>query len=218
VIRAILFDHDGTLVDSEATHLALWREVVAPYGVQIDAQAYWQQMLGVPMEQNAANIVQRYRLEVAAADLVAAKQAANARFLANSYFPEMSGASAWLSDLRVRTRLALVSGSTRDCVDASLHGHGWHGLFEQVVSGDDVSRNKPYPDGYLRALQAMQLPATQGIAVEDTEVGVQAARAAGLRVVAIRNPLASGHDFSQAERVFASLAEACQWLDSQLPH
>ncbi|MBV1788047.1 HAD family phosphatase [Marinobacterium sp. D7] len=215
-LRAILFDHDGTLVDSEATHMQLWREVVAPYGVQISDSDYWQRMLGVPMEQNATDIVQMYALEVDPEALIRAKIDANERFLTEHWFPQMPEASRILSHLSQRCRLALVSGSQRNCVDASLHGHGWHTLFEQVVTGDDVTRNKPHPDGYLKALQLMQLDPELCVAVEDTEVGVLAAHDAGLRVIAIRNPLASTHNFGPATVVVDSLIDAEAWITAQI--
>jgi len=215
-LHAVLFDHDGTLVDSEATHMQLWREVVAPYGVRISEEEYWQKMLGVPMAQNAADIVRMYGLDAEPEALVRAKIAANERFLARHWFPQMPDAGRILNDLARHCRLALVSGSQRNCVEASLNGHGWQALFEQVVTGDDISRNKPNPDGYLKALELMQLDPAFCVAVEDTEVGVQAALAAGLRVIAIRNPLAENHDFNPATAVVTSLIEAEAWIAARL--
>jgi beta-phosphoglucomutase-like phosphatase (HAD superfamily) len=215
-LQAILFDHDGTLVDSEATHLQLWRQVVSPYGVEIADDDYWQHMLGVPLERNAADIVRLYGLDADPAMLIDAKLAANDRFLASNYFAAMEGADRVLQTLAGQVRLGLVSGSQRNCVEASLRGHGWNALFEQVVTGDDVVRNKPHPDGYQRALELMGLEAGDCIAVEDTEVGVCAARAAGLRVVAIRCAQAGNHDFSPASAVVDSLIAAHDWIQQQL--
>jgi len=215
-LKAILFDHDGTLVDSESTHLQLWRQIVAPYGVEIRDSDYWQHMLGVPVERNAADLIRLYGLDADVDTLVAAKLAANARFLADGFFPAMTDADKVLRSLAPRLRLGLVSGSQRNCVEASLRGHGWSALFERVVTGDDVSRNKPHPEGYLQALEQMGLGAGDCVAVEDTEVGVRAARGAGLAVVAIRHPLAGSHDFSQAAAVVESLAEAHAWIGAQL--
>ncbi|GGO77866.1 haloacid dehalogenase [Marinobacterium nitratireducens] len=214
-LHAILFDHDGTLVDSEATHLQLWRQVVAPFGVEIRERDYWEQMLGVPVERNAADLIRIYGIDAGATELVQAKLEANERFLRDSCFPAMPGASRILQSLAGQVRLGLVSGSQRNCVEASLRGHGWQTLFEQVVTGDDVSRNKPRPDGYLKALEQMRLEASDCLAVEDTEVGVRAARAAGLQVIAIRSPLAGSHDFSAASAVVDSLEGAHDWIRTE---
>ncbi|SEG11773.1 HAD family hydrolase [Marinobacterium lutimaris] len=214
--NAVLFDHDGTLVDSEAIHMQLWREVMAPYGVMISDEDYWEKMLGVPMEQSAAELIERYRLDTSVENISAAKNSANREFLSSNCFPQIAGASDTLNSLAQRTRLALVSGSQRDCVEASIRGHGWSSIFEQVVSGDDVERNKPHPDSYLKALDLMGQSAENSVAVEDTETGIIAARAAGLEVIAIRSPLSDSHDFSAATAVVDSLNEAHQWLLARL--
>ncbi|TCK08585.1 HAD family hydrolase [Marinobacterium mangrovicola] len=214
--NAVLFDHDGTLVDSEAIHMQLWREVMTPYGVQISDADYWEKMLGVPMEQSAAELIDLHRLNTSVELISAAKNSANRAFLSNNCFPQIAGATEALKSLAARTRLALVSGSQRDCVEASIRGHGWSSMFEQVVSGDDVERNKPHPDSYLKALELMRQPANASVAVEDTETGVLAARAAGLEVIAIRSPLSASHDFSAATAVVDSLSEAHQWLLARL--
>lgn len=213
---AVLFDHDGTLVDSEAIHMQLWRQVMAPYGVQISDADYWEKMLGVPMEQSAAELIEQYQLGTSVAEIVTAKNSANRDFLSSNCFPQIAGATETLTSLAQRTRLALVSGSQRDCVEASIRGHGWSSVFEHVVSGDDVERNKPHPDSYLKALRLMGQPAQTSVAVEDTQTGVIAARAAGLEVIAIRSPLSGSHDFSAATAVVDSLNEAHEWLLERL--
>jgi HAD superfamily hydrolase (TIGR01509 family) len=215
-LHAILFDHDGTLVDSEAVNLQLWRQALEPWELTISDELYWQRMLGVPIKQNAADILQLYRPDASIDELVAAKLAANETYLASSYFPQMPSADRVVRDLAGQLRLGLVSGSQRNCVEASLRGHAWEPLFEHVVTGDDVAHNKPAPDGYRRALELMQLDADACIAVEDTEVGICAARAAGLGVVAIRSAQAQSHDFSGATVIVHSLVEAHAWLRQQL--
>ncbi|UTW10689.1 HAD family hydrolase [Marinobacterium rhizophilum] len=215
-LQAILFDHDGTLVDSEAVNLRLWRQALEPWGLTISDELYWRRMLGVPIRQNAADILQLHRPDASIDELVAAKLAANAAYLATACFPQIAGADTVVRDLACRLRLGMVSASQRNCVQASLRGHAWEPLFEQVVTGDDVARNKPAPDGYLRALELMQLQPQHCIVVEDTEVGVRAARAAGLRVVAIRSPEAQSHDFSSATVIVQNLVEAHGWIRRQL--
>ncbi|MBY4675613.1 HAD family hydrolase [Marinobacterium arenosum] len=214
-LQAILFDHDGTLVDSEATHMALWNLAIEPYGVSISETVYWQQLLGVPAEQNAETIIRMHNLPVSVDALVAAKLEQNDRFLNESFFPAMADADRVLRTQARQLRLALVSGSQRHCVEASLRGHNWGELFEQVVTGDDVAHNKPQPDGYLKALKAMGLSADQAVAVEDTEAGVSAAVAAGLPTIALRSTDASSHDFSRASVEVTSLGEALSWIERQ---
>ncbi len=214
-IQAILFDHDGTLVDSESTHLELWRRAIAPYGGYITDEEYWRLLLGVPAEQNAALLIQLRGLAADAATLVSAKLAHTDRFLAQGCFAQMPQADRVVRALAAQLRLGLVSGSQRRCVEASLRGHGWEALFEQVVTGDEVRRNKPHPDSYLRALALMQLEAADCLAIEDTQSGVRAAAAAGLATIAIRNRHSASHDFSAAAVEVPDLPAALDWIEQQ---
>lgn len=215
-IKAVLFDHDGTLVDSETTHLALWRKAVEPFGGFITDDEYWHTLLGVPTEQNAADLITLRGLNVSVHELLQAKLNHVEEFIQHSYFPQMDGADTIVRDLADHVRLALVSGSLRMCVDASLRGHNWTPLFEHVVTGDDVSRNKPDPASYKHALSLMALDAADCVAVEDTQSGVRAAAAAGLRTVAIRNQHSASHDFSAATVEVPDLYAAYHWIKQQL--
>ncbi|WP_136681562.1 HAD family phosphatase [Neptunomonas sp. XY-337] len=205
---AILFDHDGTLVDSEGTHLTLWREAIAPFGATITGDEYWQRLLGVPAEQNAADLIQLRQLPTTVPDLVATKERLTQAFLASSYFPAMDSADALVRFAAQHLPIALVSGSQGFCIEASLQGHRWKELFTVVVTADDVTRNKPEPDSYLMALDRLNVAGRPCIAIEDTQSGVRAALAAGLDVVAIRNSHSAQHDFSGATYEVPHLAAA----------
>lgn len=215
-IQAVLFDHDGTLVDSETTHLALWRQVLAPLGVNISDQEYWQTMLGVPAEQNAQDLVKNKQLSVTAEALVAEKVRLTQAFLVDDVFPALEGASDLLQSISGRVPMGLVSGAQRFCIEASLAAHGWESCFEHVVTGDEVVHNKPNPEGYLLACQLMGVDPAHCVALEDTQSGVRAAAAAGLKVVAIRNQWSLSHDFSQATAEVADLFQARAWFAAQL--
>jgi beta-phosphoglucomutase-like phosphatase (HAD superfamily) len=84
-----------------------------------------------------------------------------------------------------------------------------------VVTGDDVPHSKPAPDCYLLALQRLGLPASQCLAVEDTQHGVAAATAAGLRCLAVPNALSTHHRFDQAHAVLNGWAEVESYFDSK---
>lgn len=215
-LKAVLFDHDGTLVDSESTHMELWRRAVEPFGGFITDDEYWQGLLGVPCEQNAELIIQLRSLDISVDTLVEAKLRHTDQFLASGCFPQIDSADRVLRELAGILRLGLVSGSQRVCVEASLKGHGWSELFEQVVTGDDVVENKPNPASYLAAMELMGLSAGECVAVEDTQAGVMAASAAGIRTVAIRNQFSASHDFSPAAVKVPNLTAAGCWIKSLL--
>ncbi len=215
-LKAVLFDHDGTLVHSEPTHLAMWRKAVEPYGGYVTDEEYWTQLLGVPAEENAEILIALRGLGVDRDTLVAKKLAHTAEYLSHTAFPAVESATKVLTGLFDKVALALVSGSQRFCIEASLREHGWSHYFGCVVTGDDVTRNKPYPDSYRKALACLNVEPDQCVAIEDTQSGVRAAAAAGIPVIAIRNEFSENHDFSAAVVEVSDLGEACQYIVSLL--
>jgi len=215
-IKAFLFDHDGTLVDSESTHLALWRKTLEPFNVTISNDDYLSFFLGVPTEKTAEILCKKHNLPLSSESLVCSKVNHTRHFLTHSYFPKMSGAGELLIECASRLPVALVSGSQRFCIDATLAGHQWGSLFAYIVTGDDVLNNKPHPDSYLKALDLLGVRGNEAITIEDTESGVKASTSAGIRTVAIRNQYSLSHDFSKADVEVANLAEAKAWIRTQL--
>jgi len=208
-LRAILFDHDGTLVDSEPMHFRMWAAVLARYGVTLSEQQYIAHYAGVPNPASAADIVRRFGLNEDPANIVAAKNAAAREFLRASAYPLMDGALAAIAEFR-RTGLALavVTGAGANGVRATLRAHDLGDHFATVVSGDDVRASKPAPDCYLLALERLGLPAADCLAIEDTQHGLRAARAAGIRCLVLPTPMSRHHDFEGAEAVLDGLGQA----------
>jgi uncharacterized protein (TIGR03382 family) len=98
-IKAILFDHDGTLVDSESTHLAMWRKAIEPYNANITDDEYWTRLLGVPAEENARILIEMCDLQADIPTLVEAKMQHTTQHLTHTPFPKIAGADYILSTL-----------------------------------------------------------------------------------------------------------------------
>lgn len=212
-IKAIFFDHDGTLVDSEPIHYQLWRDVVAAHGVALSESLYRDCYAGIPTADNAVDLVTRFAIDEAPASLADAKNRATRRFLAQHAFPLMPGVRAALAQFqRAGMRSAIVTGAGSDGVQATLRQHALGDFFETFVSGDDVSNSKPAPDCYLLAIRRLGLLASECVAIEDTEHGVNSAAAAGVACLAVPNAMSRHHDFGQATAVFKDLAAAASWI------
>lgn len=215
-IQAVLFDHDGTLVDSEARHCSLWQALLTRYGVALSVTEYAAAYAGMPTARTAELLVQRYALPIAPAALAAEKFARQFEYLRQHAYPLMPGAAAVLDELRGRgLRLAVVTGAPRASVTASLQAHALAAYFEVIVSGDEVAHNKPAPDGYQLALQRLQLPAADAVAVEDSAQGLAAAIGAGLRCLAVPHALSAAQDFSAASAILPGLDAVAVWLTAQ---
>jgi HAD superfamily hydrolase (TIGR01509 family) len=214
--KAVLFDHDGTLVASEELHFAHWQQVLARYGAALTESQYQQHYAGMPSVDNAHDAIGRFALSAEPAALSAQKNEVTRDFLAHSAFPLMPDVAASIARCQAAgLRLGVVTGARRFMVAATLRSHELGPVFETVVSADDVVNNKPAPDGYLLALQLMGLQAHEAIALEDTEHGVAAATAAGLACVAIPTPMSANHDFRAATIVQPTMADAVGWLLAQ---
>lgn len=212
----VLFDHDGTLVESEGQHFALWNQVLAPYGFALTLAQYKDFYAGVPTDANAADLVERFGVRESPEVLARLKNECAQAYLQTHAFPLMPGVRASIAQLQAaRLRLGVVTGARAYAIDATLRSHELAAAFETVVSADDVVHSKPAPDCYLLALQRMGVAAHQAVAFEDTEHGVAAAIAAGLACVAIPTEMSAGHDFSAATVILPSMQDAVRWVLAQ---
>jgi HAD superfamily hydrolase (TIGR01509 family) len=198
VLRALLFDFNGVLVDDEPLHFRLFRGVLADEGVELTEAAYWSRYLGFD---------DRGCLEAALADagreappalvarLIARKAARYQEEILRAGYPFFDGAVELVrAAAESGLALAVVSGALRDEVEGALREAGLLATVRTIVSAEDVERGKPDPEGYRRALEALNVePPVAGrlihpheaVAIEDSPAGLEAAAAAGLRTVGV---------------------------------
>lgn len=214
-LKAVFLDHDGTLVDSERVHFEIWRAVLLPHGVALPEEQYRLYYAGLPTLDNAMDLVARHALPLQPHALAEEKRAATRAYLAQQAFPLMPGAREAVAHFSAQgVRVAIVTGSNRHDVDATLR---WHDLGEgisDVVSADDVPRNKPAPDCYRLAVRRAGGQPAECVAIEDSEHGVLSATAAGLVCLAVPNPMSRHQDFSRATAVVPNLDAAVRWIDA----
>ena len=215
-VRAILFDHDGTLVKSEDIHFQMWKTVLSKYDVVLSPEYYATHYAGKPTLENATDAVQFFALNVPPQALAQAKFQAIHDYVSKRAFPLMPGARLLIEQLKQQGfRLAIVSGARRYEVEKSIQEHHLNNYFETLVCSDDVQKSKPSPDSYLLALERMALPAKACLAVEDTEHGIRAAAEAHIPVLAIPNTTTALQDFSQATAILPNLASIPGWLHNR---
>ncbi len=201
-MRAIVLDCDGVLIDSEGLAWQAWNAALGRHGRTASA-AEVERLLG----RSAPEIAQWFAasMGVDAGELTAAV-ATELAALFESRLRRFDDALPLIEAAKARgLRLAVASSSDRPRLLRSLEIVGLDSHFEVVVSGDDVRAGKPAPDLYLEAARRLGVPPAECIAVEDTPVGVESARAAGLYVVAVTRPHIDPAGVQDADLVVGAL-------------
>jgi HAD superfamily hydrolase (TIGR01509 family) len=206
VVRALVFDFDGLILDTEVPVFTAWSETYERHGQRLSAE-FWTSIIGYGLDHfdPMADLERRLGRPV---DREAVQAARRRRQLELTLALDVQpGVREWRQEAADRgVRLGIASSSGRSWVTGHLERLGLDG-WSCVRCGDDVQRTKPAPDLYLAVLDCLGVAPDEAVAVEDSGVGVEAAKAAGLFCVAVPSALTSGHDFSRADLVLSSLAE-----------
>jgi beta-phosphoglucomutase-like phosphatase (HAD superfamily) len=214
MLQAIILDFDGVIADTERLHLRAFQDVLGRRGIRLCAEDYYARYLGLD-DVSVFRALARQR-DSASADAVVAqmlreKAGRYAELIADSevlFDGVIERVRAWSAEVP----LAVASGSLRSEIEGILGRHDLLRCFTTVVSAEDVPRGKPAPDPYVTAVLRLRAAApTRSIesrhvvAIEDSLPGVDAARAAGLRTVAVTTNQPAD-TFMSADLVVASIA------------
>jgi HAD superfamily hydrolase (TIGR01509 family) len=207
VIDGVVFDLDGVLLDSEQIWDSVREELVRERGGRWHDQAQ-RDMMGMSSLEWSRYLHDELHVpdppEEISAEVV--------RRLASRYrerLPVLPGAREAVERLAARWPLGLASSSNRELIDLALELLGVRHFFTATVSSEEVARGKPAPDVYLEAARRLGIDPARAAAIEDSHNGIRAARAAGMRVIAIPNEHFPPNEdaLAQADVVLDSLAE-----------
>ena len=187
--EAILFDFNGVLLDDEADHFRAYRDLLRLRGIRFTRALYDARYLPLTDRDSSARMLRDHGLPDGPADrrrfLLAKRRLFRARMRRERRSVE-PGVSAVLRRLRRQGRtLVIVSGSVRAEILIALRPARLRPVFRFIIAAENVRRGKPHPEGYLKALARLRLPAERALAVEDSPGGIRAARGAGLRVLGV---------------------------------
>jgi len=212
--RALVFDFDGVIADDEPLHLAAFQQALAPEGITLTREAYYARYLGFD-DHDAVVEALREAGRPAAPERVRALMAAKAeRFLdlVRSGAPIFPGVPAFVRGAAVRVPLAIASGALRHEIELILSQAGLADCFAAIVSAEDVRAGKPSPEGFLGALERLRarvpdLAPGECLVIEDSQPGVEGARRAGMRCLAVTNSYPA-EALAGADLIVRSLEEA----------
>lgn len=213
-IRALIFDFDGLMVDTETPALQSWQEIYAEYGVTLSVHD-WAATLGANAGFDAHThlvALLRERDPLLAERVIAEREAILARRQArkdalSAHQSLLPGVADLLAEARAADLpCAVASSSSRRWVEGWLQRLGVRHAFTTVVTADDVTATKPAPDLFLAAAARLGLPPAECLVLEDSPNGIRAARAAGCPVVAIPGAISGQVPLPPADLTLPSLA------------
>ncbi|NQV09432.1 HAD family phosphatase [Candidatus Woesearchaeota archaeon] len=201
MIKGIIFDMDGVLVDSENLKVAVWNNLLGDYGVKNGGEWY-KKNIGLPRPELSRKAIEEFSLPIDVAEL--SGQKIKTYLQTCEKVKLIDKAFKFMKSLKDKYKLGLAAST--NMIIIKKHMKEDFDYFDAVVSGEDeVPNRKPAPDIYLLAAERLELKPKECIAIEDSSTGVESAKNAGMKCIAIPNESTMDQDFSKADLVVKSL-------------
>lgn len=214
-LAAVIFDFDGVLADSEPVHLHVFQTVLDQIGITLTAEEYYAKYLGYSDRDAFIHVLRDRGHDVGEAELASLLETKTGLFpQAIGEHALYAGAAACVARIGAAVPIAIASGALRHEIELILDRSGLREQFPLIVAAGETPRSKPAPDPYARAFELLCERSTLGsdvvaadvVAIEDSEWGLQSARGAGLRTMAVLTSYRREH-LPSAEDVVPSIAD-----------
>ena len=205
--KAIIFDFDGLIVDTEVPEYEAWLSIFRSYGVDLPLSVWTPHIGGGNENFNIYDYLEELTGKRIDRDEMRSWRRAEFAKLFEHAVP-LPGVKDYIAAARERgMRIGIASSSPRRWVDPKLKQIGLSGTFDTVVCADDVGSSKPNPASYLKALADLGVTPEEALALEDSPTGVQGAKNAGLLCVAVPGALTRDRSYDHADLRLESLAD-----------
>ena len=206
MMRGVIFDMDGLMIDSEFLHLQAYNYVLEPMGYHLSDEDN-QKYVGISDEDVTKDIVERFSLSITPEELNRKKEQAYKTILSENVKAQ-PGLTELLENLKKSDyKLAVASGSHKEEIDIVLEKLRLSEYYDIIVSADEVQNGKPEPDIFLLTSKRLGIPPEECLVLEDASHGVVAAKKAGMYCYAIPDRWTKNHDFSQADLILDNLRD-----------
>ena len=206
--RAIIFDLDGVLIDTEPLYLKATNLVVSEEGAApISEEENKQHLLGTTVEETWRRVIRMRSLTRPLSQYVEMYDVFVRQVMQEDLTPQ-PGVVQLINEARARgIPIAVASSSLREWIDLKLGAIGLNDAFDLILGGDQVANGKPAPDIYLMAARGLGVPPEECVAIEDSPTGIAAAVASGAYTIAVWTASTDGLDLSQSQAFLHSLEE-----------
>lgn len=214
-LKAVLFDLDGTLIDSEYFHYECWMEILSKFELSMTYEDWVKTYAGHPLPTNCKNIKEAFKLEIPLEELIEWRERLSREGFASRDINLMPDAAEALEYFKSRgLKIALVTASPRDNVRLIFGRNGLGHYFDVMVTRSDVEISKPDPETYLKAIAALQVEKEDCLAFEDTLNGLRAAKAAGVICFAVQHDESQHGVLAIADKIYLDMKAVLDELPS----
>jgi beta-phosphoglucomutase family hydrolase len=200
LIKAVIFDLDGVIVESEDAHIEAERQTFLNYGVSVSAEEL-HRYTGTTAKAMFTELIAKYNLDTNFEEINHQKEQILFLLLDKDAEPTKGVLSLIRELKRKGVSLAVGSSSNRKLVDYVLNKLKLTRMFDCIISAEDVEHSKPNPETFLTAATQLGVEPNQCVVIEDSKLGVEAAKNAGMKCIGYLNPHSGNQDLSKANIV-----------------
>lgn len=214
MIKAVIFDMDGLMIDSEPFHYEAFNEIFKKFGKELPQEDNNTYFVGISDDDAAPKMIEKYNLPIEPKDLVREKQVVFQELIKN--ITPQPGLMELLNTLQEKGyKKAIASSTALDDIEIIISALGITRYLDGYFSAQQVLHGKPAPDLFLYAAEKLGVQPKECVVLEDAPAGITAAKAAGMVRYAIPSRETKGKDFSSATKVLASLHEVFENLQKE---
>jgi len=206
-MKAVIFDMDGVIIDSEPIHLEVDMQTMQNLGCDISVEEL-EKYVGTTNEYMLTEIKKNYNISESIEEILSYKLEMTKKKIIQSNLEPIEGIRELLSDLKNKNiPTAIASSSPRDFINVVISKFKLQDYFKYIVSGEDVVSGKPSPDIYIETAEKLALSPKDCTVIEDSRNGVLAAKSAGMKCIGFQNINSGNQDLSKADIIIKSITE-----------
>lgn len=202
-IKAVIFDLDGIIIDSEPWQRKAFDKTIKPFNIKFTKKEFLK-LVGIKTIDNFKTIVKKYKLNISAEKLTEIKGQIYTKILTQSIKPR-KGLLKILAYLEPKYIIAVASNSTKHDVLLPLNLLKITKQFKLIKTGDDVKKGKPSPEIFLKTAKKLKVKPEECAAIEDSMSGINAAKKAGMLAIAVPTEYTKMHEFNKADYILKNL-------------